>query len=204
MPTGYTAKIESGITFEAFAMECARAFGALIELRDDMTAPIPEAFAPSDYHAEAVKKAKADLKALDALTPAQAQKKAEKAHQDAVAANERTLSAAAVLLAKYDAMLAEVRAWTPPTKDHQGLKDFMVQQITDSIKFDCDRKWAREEQAKLAKAKPSGGRWLAAERERLTHDIAYHTEHHAADVQRANERTQWVKDLRESVLGVAK
>jgi len=203
MPTGYTSKIESGITFEAFAMDCARAFGALIELRDDMTAPIPDAFAPSSYHADAAKRAAAELKALDSMTPAQAQKKAEKAHREAVESNERTLATAAALLAKYDAMLAQVRAWKPPTKDHQGLKDFMVQQITDSIKFDCDRKWARDEQAKLAKTTPSGGRWLAKERERLTHDIAYHNEHHAADVQRANERTQWVRELRVSLLGVA-
>lgn len=204
MPTGYTAQIEKGITFEAFAMECARAFGALIELRDDMTAPIPEAFTPSNYHADAAKKAAAELKALSAMTPAQAQKNAEKAHREAVEANERTLTAAAALLTKYDAMLAEVRAWTPPTKDHQGLKDFMVQQITDSIKFDCDQKWAREEQAKLAATKPSGARWIVSQRAMLEREIAYHTEHHAADVKRAREQTQWVKELRDSLLGVAK
>ena len=198
MPTGYTATIEKGITFEAFAMECARAFGALIELRDDTAAPIPDSFQPSSYHSNALRDAQEELAALDAMTPTQAQKKADKAHSAAVEANQRAIDASAALLAKYEAMLARVRAWTPPTKDHQGLKDFMIQQITESIKFDCDLKWTRDEQAKLAKAKPSGGRWLVSERERLTGSIAHHSERYDVDVQRAKERTQWVKDLRDS------
>jgi hypothetical protein len=34
MPTGYTAKIYNGVpqTFEEFALDCARTFGALITL----------------------------------------------------------------------------------------------------------------------------------------------------------------------------
>ena len=59
MPTGYTAKLmEQGQTFPEFIMSCARAFGALIMMRDDpANAPIPEKFEPSDYHVRALKKA---------------------------------------------------------------------------------------------------------------------------------------------------
>lgn len=49
MPTGYTAAVCDGkITeFPAFALQCARAFGALITMRDDaMNAPIPEEIKP--------------------------------------------------------------------------------------------------------------------------------------------------------------
>ena len=35
MPTGYTDKIKDGITFKEYAMGCARAFGALITMRDN-------------------------------------------------------------------------------------------------------------------------------------------------------------------------
>ena len=54
MPTGYTATLmEKGQTFQEFIMGCARAFGALIEMRDSPNdAPIPDKFEPSDYHAK--------------------------------------------------------------------------------------------------------------------------------------------------------
>lgn len=52
MPTGYTAGVKDGTVtdFKAFVMQCARAFGALIDMRDDPSdVPIPKSFAPSSY-----------------------------------------------------------------------------------------------------------------------------------------------------------
>ena len=44
-------------------MDCARAFGACIMMRDEsVDAPIPEEFKPSTYHIEELEKAKSDLK----------------------------------------------------------------------------------------------------------------------------------------------
>ncbi len=59
MPTGYTAAVQNGTVtrFADFAMNCARAFGALVELRDEMDAPIPDTFKPSTHHSESLKKA---------------------------------------------------------------------------------------------------------------------------------------------------
>ena len=47
MPTGYTLDLYNGkdITFEEFVLKCARAFGALIDMRDEpcllYTSPSP-------------------------------------------------------------------------------------------------------------------------------------------------------------------
>jgi hypothetical protein len=59
MPTGYTADIKNGISFKTFAMNCARAFGACVTLRDEPGGgdKIPEAFEASTYHAQQVEKA---------------------------------------------------------------------------------------------------------------------------------------------------
>ena len=47
MPTGYTCQIETGITFEQFALNCSRAFGALSNMRDDPSGtPIPNKIKP--------------------------------------------------------------------------------------------------------------------------------------------------------------
>lgn len=51
MPTGYTWDIKDEITFEQFIMNCARAFGALVEMRDEpRDKKIPDELKPSDYH----------------------------------------------------------------------------------------------------------------------------------------------------------
>ena len=45
MPTGYTAGILEGETFEQYALQCAKAFGALVMMRDEPSdAPIPDQF----------------------------------------------------------------------------------------------------------------------------------------------------------------
>ena len=53
MPTGYTVALYEGkdVTFEDFVMGCSRAFGALISLRDEPNAPIPEEFKVSELPA---------------------------------------------------------------------------------------------------------------------------------------------------------
>lgn len=51
MPTGYTSYIGQGCDFKTFAMKCARAFGACIDMRDSsLDAQIPDSFEPSRYH----------------------------------------------------------------------------------------------------------------------------------------------------------
>ena len=65
MATGYTHSIKNDITFEQFALLCARAFGACIEMRDDPTdKPIPKKFKVDSYHAKELKEAKTKLKTL--------------------------------------------------------------------------------------------------------------------------------------------
>lgn len=63
MPTGYTADVADGkITdFVEYALQCARAFGACIMLRDEpISSEIPE-FQPSDYNANALAEAEKTL-----------------------------------------------------------------------------------------------------------------------------------------------
>lgn len=71
MPTGYTHEVQSGevTDFPTFTMQCARAFGALIMMRDDPSdAQIPEQFEPSDYNRRARERAVAELQRLQNLT----------------------------------------------------------------------------------------------------------------------------------------
>ena len=87
MPTGYTLDLYDvkDITFEEFALRCARAFGALISMRDEpIDAPIPERFEPSDYHLKELEKAKKRLKEVKKWNEETAEQEAVRAYQEAL------------------------------------------------------------------------------------------------------------------------
>lgn len=193
MPTGYTADVKDGISFKTYAMNCARAFGACVELRDEPGGGerIPDEFKPSDYHAKAGQRGRDDLAALLALTPEQRERNAAKAWYDAETARLMRLEDKRKQREAYEAMLAKVNAWEPPTPEHAGLHEFMRTQIEQSIDFDCGGDYGTTPTPRL-----TGEQWAAQEAARLNLDIAYHEQEHAAEVARAASRTAWVRALR--------
>lgn len=198
MPTGYTADVITGkvATFPAFAMQCARAFGALILMRDDpLDAPIPDAFAPSGYYAKRLEENDAEAVRLASLTAEEAEQEAEADYQRAVQHREEAIREAAEARQRCEAMLAQVREWTPPTPDHEGLKRFMVEQLEETIRFDgtfTDGDWWRAERL-------TGEEWLGRQVENLARDRERHEREWAAEQERTDGRNAWVKNLRESL-----
>jgi hypothetical protein len=91
MPTGYTSDLYGGKEqdFRSFALSCARAFGALITMRDDpVDTPIPERFEPSTYSDRELSRAQDRLIELSDLTEAEADREAATAFHDVLAAWE--------------------------------------------------------------------------------------------------------------------
>ena len=194
MPTGYTAAIKDGITFQQYAMTCARAFGALIEMRDDpMDAPIPDEFKSSDYHSKALATAKDKLASLKVLTKEAARIEADREFQESLNSYNRRLREKADLRSKYQSMLAEVEAWQAPTPDHAAYKAFMAEQITQSIEWDCSTKYDTPPECK------STDGWLSIAIAEAERSIAYHTDEHAKEVARAASRSAWVQALKKSL-----
>lgn len=196
MPTGYTADVQDGkvTEFKDFALQCARAFGALITMRDSpKDAPLPDMIEPStSYHDSALATATARLAKLRAMTPAQIEKAAQRAWDKQLAAHNEYEAEKKLRRGRYEAMLEKVRAWTPPTHEHVGLKTFMKDQLAESIKFDCSRAAPIPEQ-------PSSADWLSTERAAALRDIEYHTKAKAEEIERATGRTDWLQQLRKSL-----
>jgi hypothetical protein len=72
MPTGYTAPIADGMTFEQYALGCARAFGALVTMRDEPSdAPIPEKLEPDTYYQRSLEASQLELDRVMSLTAAE-------------------------------------------------------------------------------------------------------------------------------------
>lgn len=193
MPTGYTADIKDGIDFKTYAMNCARAFGACVMLRDEPGGGdrIPDTFEPSDYHLKAVEKAQGELAALEAMTNAELEHAAASSWNVAEIDRLMRLEDKRKQREAYEAMLAKAVAWKAPTPDHEELRKFMYEQIEKSIDFDCGGAYDKMPSLRL-----TGEAWFAEQSAKLSRDVRYHEKEYAGEVSRAATRTEWVRALR--------
>jgi len=194
MPTGYTYPVcEGKITeFPDFAMSCARAFGALISMREEpMDAPIPDELIPNvKYYDERID---ADLKRMgevQAMTRAQADEAAAAEHQAALSSRSQYLADKEAEAGRLNAMMAKVRAWEPPTTDHEPMKTFMLEQIRISLP------------GEYAPAIPEildGRAWRQKEIDRLSASVVRDRKYRDEELDRARGRNEWLKSLRVSL-----
>jgi hypothetical protein len=195
MATGYTHDVADGkvTEFPAFALSCARAFGACITMRDDDPAkPIPDEFKPDTWCAKWADEAKGELERLEEMTFAarQAAYRADVAATEAVW--EKSEAERKAKRERYESMLAKVEAWTPPSDEHVELKKFMVSQLADSIKFDCSNSWERP-------VAPTVAQWYAEKVKSARKRIADSEDEQRKENERAAGRNRWIRQLRESL-----
>jgi hypothetical protein len=192
MPTGYTHQVVEGTVddFPTFAKTCARAFGALITLRDDpLSAELPDAIEPSDHHEKALVGAKAELARLEAMTAEEAEVAADAHYREAVESFNRMSAKDTEENARINAMLEKVQAWTPPTKDHEEMKRFMTEQLHISLnnfRRDPPRRQPASE-------------WLSSQTKKARWNVDYHQEEHTKEIERCRQRTEWIQALKRSL-----
>jgi hypothetical protein len=197
MPTGYTAAVQDGkITeFSMFALQCARAFDALIDMRNEPPgAPVPDRLEPhTSYYDDLIAAATARLTETRGLTEEECTKRATAAHADALDQHRQRQRERVEQRIRYEVMLTKVEAWEPPTPDHVGLRDFMVSQLRESIRFDCDgMKWSDPQLQ-------SPEDWCAAMITSAERDLEYGTDKRREEIERTEKRNQWLTDLRASL-----
>lgn len=205
MPTGYTYAIGEDISFEDFVLKCGMAFGACIHQRDsnDEFPRLDDGkfrgSTDGGYHVTAYNEAREQLAKLNAMGNAERIEFGQKAQEEEIATYQKLLNEKVVLKAKYEAMLARVYAWTPPTPDHNNLKQFMIDQITDSIKHDCDVAYYIDELAKAGQKKPY--QFYEAAIKSAEWNIEYHSKQKETGRKIDENSNRWILSLYES-LGV--
>jgi len=201
MPTGYTHAVGDGTLtdFTEFAWRCARQFGPLISMRDEpINAPVPERFEPNDRYRKELEESKAKLAAIESLTDSAANIEAELAHRQSYFQWHKRRSRRLITKQRYEVMLRKVSEWHPPSADHAKLKDFMVEQLTSSIDWDCNGEDTDPEPQQV-----SGHTWKSDQIRYLKQRIETLEREHAADVERTETRNDWVRLLRESLEATA-
>lgn len=195
MPTSYTHNIAKGISFEEFALSCARAFGALVSMRDDTeNTPIPDEIKLSNYYKEKLAEIKSELTTIENLTPSEIKQRCTKEYQEHLNYQKERRKEMANLKKQYTTMLASVNKWAPPTVDHVELKGFMVDQITKSIDYDCDPSYYSEKVHKK-----DDRTWVSDKIKELKKDLAYYTKEYKKEIERCKERTKWIQALKQSL-----
>lgn len=196
MPTGYTAGVADGTitTFREYALQCARAFGACITLRDDpLSAEIPD-FKPSDYHEKALAEAEEELAAFVAMRELDLRQMHDREYEENVAAATKIADENELTLQRYKAMLAVAKAFQPPSPKHEEYAKFLVSQLEESIQWDCDTSPLKE-----MKTQVSFEEWVSKKLERLRWTVDYHCKHYREELERTAARNKWVAQLKEAI-----
>ncbi|ROS52952.1 hypothetical protein [Frigoribacterium sp. PhB24] len=199
MPTGYTADLHDGKdqTFAEFAMSCARGFGALVEMRDaGPDAVVPERFEPDQYAKERLERARADLAEAEARPMDEWAALLTKNNEEMAEASQRARERSRALRVRYEAMLEAVDCWVPPSTEHEQLQSFMRDQLEGSIKFDC----SAADDFFLPRVMTPGA-FRDDQIGRAKAELTRATKGWGDAVARANQRTWWVRQLRESLAG---
>lgn len=191
MATGFTYKIiENDISFKEFATNCSAAFSHHHE-------GLPKEIEINDYHLTATIKAVAKYNDLKLFTSDQKIDHVYKIIQQTKENSRRNLNEIQTENLKLNNMLVKVKKWKGP----KNLKNFMIQQLTDSLTdesyyvilnqeldFKTDKNYIQYfNQNILAPVKQ---------------DITYHKKHYRQEVKRAEKTNKYLKQLWAAIEGI--
>jgi hypothetical protein len=189
---GYTSElIQNGQSLKDFVMDYARSF---IGPMHNRTGPIPASFKADPYFKDELKASKKKMAKLKAMTAKQRLAYGEKAKRDILKAERDCISQTQLENQRIEEMIAQVKAWKVPSKNHKHLKKFMletlIEEIDDAVHI-SDRLKVTELQRPLSF-------WNHAY-ESAKEDVRYYTNELKKEAKGIAYTNTWVKQLRGSL-----
>lgn len=136
MPTGYTAYIEDGniTTGKEFLKLCLREFGIAVDMRDEpLSVPVPAHFEPDEWYKNHYMNMVKKLKENESLTFEEVKLRRQREHDKEVKSARRAIAQMTEVNERYKQIRKQIEAWTPPTEDYNGIKQFAIDQIEKSM-----------------------------------------------------------------------
>jgi hypothetical protein len=204
MPTGYTAGIIDGkiTTFEQFATQCSRAFGATIHMRDNPLDSPYEPRTPSEYYVNSLQSQREKLEEMKTMTDEAIVQDFENLLNDSLKYHERELEKTKVNLGRLNSIMESAKSWVPPTEDHEGVRDYMIDQLEITIKADGDPSY-HVNKIVQAKKELEEGIDPKVYREEKIKEIEDRISYYGAEVQKELERCKqsndWMDKFLESI-----
>jgi len=196
LANGYVhALVDGNLTLKQWTLQCARAFGALISMRDDpMDTPIPEEIKPDSYYKESLDKAQARLALSVSMTDEELLAEETSYCKDSLKSLRKGYKEGKKQLAILKSMREQVEAWTPP-EECTNLKEYMLKSLDEA---DASTDFYDKEIAKLKSRlkNPKPASELRAEKNAAAvKDIVYYGDQYDKQVKRCAEATAWIKAL---------
>lgn len=199
MPTGYTAELsEKGQSFNDFVLQCARAFGACIHQRDEPfgNKPKPEKTV-SQYNVERLNDTINELNVAKLWTVEEQLAYGISYQETEIKTYKQYIARAKEKKQRYMDMIEKVTAWVPPTSDHNGLKEFMLEQLNSGMDGDCDYSYYERELASVQNTNPR--QFYTSYIAGLERNVDYHQKEMAKEQARVTGRSDWIIKLYESL-----
>ena len=199
MPSGYTEGILSGTINDLndFIWMCARGFGAFITQKDNIDEPPILKEKPNPYYKNKIKQLLKKQQKYNEYTDDDWQNEYLKYIEDQLKDIDDNIKEKIESKEKYENILNQVKEWIPPNENFHKLKSFMINQIEESIDFDCDTSFWQERKNKISNLK------LEQYKRNVLNDIneslISNKEYYDEEVQRVKERNQWKQQLIESI-----
>jgi len=198
MPTGYTSKIYDGTEkydWKDFIITCARAFGATVEMRDEpLDVKIPDEFTPNTYYKDSLKKSQDKLEYYKNMTLEIADKLAQKEYEHEIKSDIKYSKKQEELRQRYQEVKNDIDKWNPPTIEHNGLKEFAIKQLNESINWDCCGSYKNDNVVKK-----SAQEYIDYHIKDCLKDIENYTKKWNEEVERCKEGSLWVRQLKDSL-----
>lgn len=204
MPTGYTAGVVDGTirTFNDFAKNCMRAFGATIHMRDEPMDNEYKRRIPDDYYLKRLGEAKKNIEEFETLSDEHFINIKHTKIKDDIKYYSKKLSDVKEARQRLDKLLAETEEWNPPTEGHTAFKDFMVQQLKETIKHDGDISYYEEQLNECYKKLESPIDLSVVKKdlmESYEYDLESSQKSFNEEIERCNSSNEWVDVLLKSI-----
>jgi hypothetical protein len=200
MPTGYTQPLsERDVSLADFALRCARAFGATVELREEpLDANLPPLFEVPSFYYERLTGAQVRVAELANMTLEDAGKACGVEFIKEMRHRGEQVRKILAFATRHAKLVEEVNAWEPPTDDHKGLKTFMMEQLK-LVKDEADPSYYQTPLfAKDAK------RWLDDQRKQAFEELEYRQKAIKEQEDLVASRNAWITALRNSLVPTTK
>jgi len=199
MATGYTDKIVNGKmrNFNDFAKLCVRAFGATIHMKEDSLDMAYVTRTPSFTYNDDIKRLKSRITNLKKLSDTQITNKRFKDLKSDIKYHENEIKRQLKIKSRLEAILQKANEWNPPTTEHVEYKNFMIQQLTDTIKWDVRIDYHQKaiatakRQARKINPKALRNRYIKEANE----EIVRYTKHDKDEIKRCESANKWISDV---------
>ena len=206
MPTGYTQIFgEREVEFPEFASRCARAMGPCVMLRDEpLSGELPDEISDdfsANYYRKKVHSTEMQISRLRKAKPNQLRSKMLRELKTTAVYSVQERQRALQLKNRYAKMLQDVAAWKPPTEDHIEFKKFMVQQLVDSAKHDCETEYYDRRDAEVLQilGTMTPEQWRDEKLIELQQSLEYYRKEMKKEKEHRERSNAWIQALKASL-----